>query len=134
LTFTVFMSMVLSFSVWYLLKALGNPTELHIRDGRMESFSRHYYNSKHFLLLTLMNACSYGMNYQFSRKLYDAVLSNYTRHVKPRQLSSNIVIKCTVCSFLNDTASVVICTRSELKYSLESNVRFVLSWMTPLQL
>lgn len=46
---------------------------------------------KHFLLLTLMNTCSYGMNYQFSRKLYDAVLSNYTRHVKPRQLSSHVV-------------------------------------------
>lgn len=32
-----------------------------------------------------------GMNYQFSRTLYDTILSNYSRHIKPRELNADVV-------------------------------------------
>lgn len=43
-----------------------------------------------FILIVIVSPCS-SMNYKFARRLYDTALSNYTRHVKPRQLSADVV-------------------------------------------
>lgn len=32
-----------------------------------------------------------GMNYQFSSTLYNTILSNYSRHVKPRESNADVV-------------------------------------------
>ncbi|XP_071177471.1 neuronal acetylcholine receptor subunit alpha-9-I-like [Mytilus edulis] len=51
----------------------------------------------------LVNICC-GMNYQFARKLYNSVLANYTKHVKPRELSAetvNVYIKFHINSVID---------------------------------